>query len=220
MLFDLAAHFAKCIGLRQWQYSRGQISDEDTQERRNVSYCLYILDKAVCRTTGTSPSILISEVHIAPALISPNDEAASYLVAKAKLAEIEETVYLEIYSNQAGAKTEDQTRQVVCDIYQRLQNWLADSGIIIEDVENDVTGLSVLKIEPSIAFFSAQLLLIWPFQGYSDAIFQHKEVAKSCMGLLLRLWRSTSELGRYVTLSSVLNEHLSPSLNKGELEVD
>ena len=199
MLFDLTAHFARCIGLHQWQYSRGQISDEDTQERQNVSYCLYILDKAVCRTTGTSPSILISDVHIVPALISANNEAASYLVAKAKLAEIEETVYLEIYSNQAEAKPEDQARQAVYSIYQGLQDWLANSGIIIEDVENDVTGLSILKIELSIAFFSAQLLLIWPFQGHSGAIFQHKEVAKRCMRLLLRLWRSTSEPGRYVT---------------------
>jgi hypothetical protein len=145
-------------------------------------------------------------------LISSDDEAATYLVAKAKLAEIEDTIYLEIYASQVKAKTEEQVRQIVSKIYQRLQDWLADSGIDIEDMENTVTQISASKIELSIALFSTQLLLIWPFQEHPDAMFQRIEVAKRCMRLLLRLWRSTSEPGHYVALPrSALSIFYPPS---------
>jgi Fungal specific transcription factor domain len=197
MLFHLAAQCAKAIGLHQWEYSRGRFSDEETRERQNVCYCLYILDKAVCWTTGTFPSIPVSDVYINSASTSPDADAATFLIAKAKLAEIEETVYLEIYSNRSeAAKTEEQVRQIVSQISQTLQDWLADSGIDIEDVENGViTQSSASKIELSIAFFSMQLLLIWPFQEHPDAMFQRRiEVARRCMKLFLCLWRSTSEL--------------------------
>lgn len=53
---------------------------------------------------------------------------------KAKLAGIIETIYLEIYSNQAKAKTEDQARRIVSNLYRKPQDWLADSDIDIEDV--------------------------------------------------------------------------------------
>jgi len=75
------------------------------------------------------------------------------LVTKAKLAEIEDAIYLDIYSSQVKAKTEEQVRQTVSKIHQRLQDWLADSGINIEDVENAATQISASKIELSIASF-------------------------------------------------------------------
>ena len=117
LLFNLAAQCAKSVGIHQWHYSRGQINDEDTQGRRNVSYCLYILDKAICRTTGTSPSIPRSNINVSSDLDLPDDEAARYIVLKVKLAEIEEDSFFQIYSSQAGVKTEDQIRKSIFEIY-------------------------------------------------------------------------------------------------------
>jgi hypothetical protein len=201
MLFNLAAQCAKPLGLHQWHSSCDQISDEDTLERRNVSYCLYILDKAVCWTTGTSPSIPRSDISISSDLDSSNDEAARYLVIKATLAEIEENSFIQIYSSQASGKTEDQIRESIFDIYHRLQCWSAELKLDAEEVANNVNETSVLEIELSFAFFSIQLLLLWPFQESSDASFQRTEVARRCIRLLLRLWRSASEPRHLVALA-------------------
>jgi len=96
MLLALAARCAKSIGIHQWHSFQGQLSDEDIKERRNISYCLYVLDKAVCWTAGSSPNIPVSDVHFDPCLVSSENNITSCLVAKAEMAKIEETVYLEI----------------------------------------------------------------------------------------------------------------------------
>lgn len=210
-LFALAAQCAKSIGIHQWQCFRGQLSDEDLQERRNLSYCLYILDKAVCWTTGTSPSIPISDVHVDSTLISSDDSAVAHLVARTGLATIEETIYLEIYANQVKARTEDQARQLVSKIMRRLQDWLADSAISLDEVEN-ATECSAWKIELAIGFYCAQLLLVWPYKDHPDVIFQRRaEVAKRCMRLILRLWCSVSEEGHHIGLPRLALSNLHSS---------
>ena len=93
---------------------------------------------------------------------------------KARLAEIEETIYLEICSNQAKAKTEDQARQIVSNLYWRLQDWLADSDIDIEGVENGGVYSNFCFEDRAFccSLFSTKLLLIWPFHEHHDAMFQ------------------------------------------------
>jgi len=191
----LAARCAKSIGINQWQCLQGQLSDEDVQERRNISYCLYILDKAVCWTAGSTPSIPNSDVHIDSILMSSDDSTTANLVAKAELAKIEETIYLELYASQVKPRTEDQVRRLASRISQRLQGWLADFGIDLDEVES-VPESSASKVELAIGFLCAQLLFIWPFKGHPDAIFrQSQKIAKRCMRLLLRLWHSPLDSG-------------------------
>lgn len=216
-LFALAAQCAKSIGIHQWQCFRGQLSDEDLQERRNLSYCLYILDKAVCWITGTSPSIPISDVHIDSALISPDDSAVARLVARTGLARIEETIYLEMYANQVQARTEDQVRQLGSRILRRLQDWLVDSAIDLDEVEN-VPECSAWKIELAIDFYCAQLLLIWPYQDHPDVIFQQRtDVSKRCMRLMLRLWCSVSDEGYHIGLPRLALSNLHSSCTQRKL---
>lgn len=201
LLFNLAAQVARSIGLHQWEYSTGQFSLEDTQQRQNVSYCLYVLDKAVCWTTGGSPGISQFDVTIEPALTLPLDEAATYLVAKAKMARIEEQIYWEIYSSQSRTKTEDQISQIVSMLDLRLQDWSAESGVDLEDSKDCDTFLFCSRIELSIAFYSTRILLIWPFDMHPDVNWHPIDDARKCMRLLLRLWSATSELGHYATLA-------------------
>jgi Fungal specific transcription factor domain len=189
-VFVLAARFAKSTGIHQWQFLQGKLSDEDVQERRNISYCLYILDKKICWTTGSTPSIPISSVNVDSTLMSSDDSTTANLAAKAILAQIEETIYLELYASQVEARTEDQVRRVASTISQKLQGWLADTGTDLEEVEN-VLESSTFKVESAILFLCAQLLFTLPHKSHPDVIFrQSHEVARRCMRLLLRLWHS------------------------------
>ena len=76
----------------------------------------------LCWTPGTFPSIAISDIHIDSTTIPPGDSAITHLVARADLAAIEETIYLEIYANQVKPKIEDQVRQLVTKLLRRLQD--------------------------------------------------------------------------------------------------
>ena len=194
-LFALASQCAKSIGIDQWQNCQDQLSDEDAKERRNLSYCLYILDKVICWTCGTFPGITVSYIHIDSTTISPDDSAMTLLVARTRLAAIEETIYHEIYACHVKPKNEDQVHQMATELLLRLQDWLASSAVNLGDVESG-SDSSAWKIELAIQFFCAQLLLIWPYRDHPDVIFRRRaDVSRRCMRLLLRLWNSTSEEG-------------------------
>lgn len=192
-LFALASQCAKSIGVDQWQNCQDQLSDEDAKERRNLSYCLYILDKVICWTCGTFPGITISYIHLDSTTISPDDSAMTLLVARTRLAAIEETIYHEIYACHVKPKNEDQVHQMATELLLRLQDWLASSAVNLGDVESG-SDSSAWKIELAIQFFCAQLLLIWPYRDHPDAIFRRRaDLSRRCMRLLLRLWNSTSD---------------------------
>lgn len=66
------------------------------QKRQTVSYCLYLLDKAVCWIDGTFPSVSRFNVYIMSDATGSSNKTAVDFVAKAKLAEIEEIIYANI----------------------------------------------------------------------------------------------------------------------------
>lgn len=194
-LFALASQCAKSIGVDQWQCCQDQLSDEDMKERRNLSYCLYILDKVVCWTCGTFPGITISYIHIDSTIISPDDSAMNRLVVRTRLAAIKETIYHEMYACQVKPKNEDEVRQKATELLLRLQDWLASSAVDLSEVESG-SDSSAWKIELAIQFLCAQLLLIWPYRDHPDVMFRRRaDLSRSCMRLLLRLWNSTSDEG-------------------------
>lgn len=191
--FALAVRCAKSIGVNQWRCFEGQLSDEDLQERRNVSYFVFVLDKTLCWTVGTSPYIPISDVHIDSTFMPANDSTTTNLVARAQLAKIRETIYWELYSSQPGVRTEDQIRQITSVITKELECWLADWGIDLAELES-APETSASKIGLAIDFLCTQLLFVSPYKGHPDVMFrENQEVAKRCMRLLLRLWHTTSD---------------------------
>lgn len=199
-LFALAAQSANSIGIHQWHCFHDQLGDESVRERRNISYCLYILDKVVCWTTGTPPSIPISDVHIEKSLTSCNDSTTAYFFAKLELAAIEEIIYSEIYGCQAGAKNEEEVRQLLSKIMGKLQGWLADSEIDLDNIENDPKS-SPLKVELALDFLCAQLLLIWPYKSHPDiTTHQCTDNVKRYMRLMLQLWCMLSNSDSYIAL--------------------
>ncbi|KAI0172148.1 hypothetical protein GGR52DRAFT_549200 [Hypoxylon sp. FL1284] len=189
-LFNMTAQCAKSIGIHDWERcDQGHEGDESTQERQRLSYCLYVLDKVVFSTIGTSPCIRSIDVHIdTPANSYDEDRTMNDLIAKAKLAEIQETIYLEIYSCRAPSRTASQVPPLLYKLDQRLQDWLESSRADGADASP-----SLSKIELSIAFASTQLLYMRPFKEHPDVALQITEVARGAMKLLLSLWRSPAK---------------------------
>ncbi|GFF34800.1 hypothetical protein IFM58399_03997 [Aspergillus lentulus] len=203
-LLALATRCAKSIGIHQWHSFQSQLSDDDVKEKQNLSYCLYVLDKAVCWTAGSSPSIPVSEVHFDPRLAPSENGIPSCLVAKAEMARIEETVYLEIYAVHVQARDEDQVRGFAASVLSRLQVCLTESGVDLDKIQKSLEG-SASNLQLAIRYLSVQLLLIWPHKHHPDPMFQRApEVARMCLKLLLRLWHSPPDQGSQAVFSFFL----------------
>ncbi|KAH1341134.1 hypothetical protein KXW98_008551 [Aspergillus fumigatus] len=203
-LLALAIRCAKSIGVHQWHAFQGRLSDDDVNERQNLSYCLYMLDKAVCWTAGSSPSIPVSDVHFDPRLVPSENGIPSSLVAKAEMARIEETVYLEIYAVHVQARDENQVRGFAAAIMSKLQVCLTETGVDLDQIQTSLDG-SASNLQLAIRYLSVQLLLIWPHKHHPDPMFQQApEVARMCLKLLLRLWHSPPDQGSQAVFSFFL----------------
>lgn len=209
-LFSLAAQCAKALGLHHWHAYRDQLGDEEAEERRNVSWCLYVLDKAVCWTSGTSPSITTSDVLIDPAPLSPQGWTLErrHLAAKAGLAAIEEAVYLEVYAVRPRERSPEEARQSALKLWRRLQEWRAGTGIDLDAVQQKdnssggaTENLPFSQAELELGFVCAQLLLVWPYRLHADHMFpQPAELARNCLRSMLRLWSSAADQDRHAAM--------------------
>lgn len=163
----------------------------------------------------------MADVHIDPTLLSSDDSTTAYLVATAELAKIEETIYLEVYASQAKARTKEQVCRFAAGILSRLQGWLSDSGIELDEVQQAPESPAT-KVELAIRFLCVQLLLIWPYKSHPDVIFQRsQEIAKMCMRLLIRLWHSPPDQGNHAVFPlSVLSIPVMPFWVIGVLQTD
>ncbi|KAK4233514.1 hypothetical protein C8A03DRAFT_38766 [Achaetomium macrosporum] len=87
-LRNLAVQVAKSIGLGR--------SEKRSQERRNVLYCLHVVDKAAGWTTGLGATMPVFMADDDEQREAPS-EAAGCLAAMTKLAGIEERIMADIY---------------------------------------------------------------------------------------------------------------------------
>ncbi|OTA56525.1 hypothetical protein K449DRAFT_375707 [Hypoxylon sp. EC38] len=207
-LFNLAAQCARSIGLHDWERGSGeQMGERGNRERQCVSYCLYILDKTVCWTVGASPCIPTSDMCIEAIPKSHDDTIMNDLAARVKLAEVQEEIYLDIYACRTPTKTEEQVRLQISQLNQKLQDWIIDSGIDIDDMGSAAPSGSISKIDLSIRFACTKLLYMWPFREHPDVMFQRIEVSRKCMKLMLHLWHSSAELGYQGIFPRIIASH-------------
>jgi len=137
MLFNLAAQVAKSIGLQHSDYGNPRGNAEEAQERKNVFYSLCVLDKAVSWTAGWPACLPMSDADIPTASQDPYGETGGHMIAKVKMAQIQEEVYIKLYSGQARRKNELELCQNVSSLSMMLQKWLAGYGTILEDEAHD-----------------------------------------------------------------------------------
>jgi hypothetical protein len=123
-----AARLAHASGLHRWLDDFG-FSEEQADERRNVFWVLYILDKGICLQSGRPP--LIHDQDIGVAL--PKEEEGKLFPSgrpkfntfriAAKLAMIESRVYSELYSARSQTKSPLQKLKAVGEFDSALEKW-------------------------------------------------------------------------------------------------
>jgi hypothetical protein len=195
------------MGLHRWDMSvSSNPSPEECLERQNVLYCLYCLDKSVCWSYGWLPSLVASELStgISPSTTRPSDEVAAFLSSKFGLAQIEEQLYISLYSGNATIRSVDGlSKTVIKSFHQMLQDWRTTHNMNDEGVEDgsDSTFAFCSRIELVICFLSTRMRLMWPVVEHPEACNLLLEDARSSLSFLQRLWNATSEQGHYASFA-------------------
>ncbi|KAG5932551.1 hypothetical protein E4U53_001269 [Claviceps sorghi] len=197
-LFAQTVRCAEAIGIFQWRHLQSQLTESEFEEYKNVAHCLYILDKNICWTAGISPKLLESQVQLD---LTPGNQTFETLARQAELAAIQEAIYFQLYATQVKARTEEQVRQVVIPLWQRLENWLAKSDVSLEATTKTQPQSCPTHIALAFQTLSTKLLLISPYREHPDAMFrQRKSIAEKCLKLLLSLWASTRDSVKHTSV--------------------
>jgi hypothetical protein len=189
---------------------RGQFGAEEMQERRNVLYCLNILDKGLCWATALAPSISVTDDDdiLGHSTTQSTDEvtSANYVLARARLACIEEQIIAELYSPKTESRTHEQTVWAgIIHLGEKLHAWSLESGICAsnEGVKDSSPSLELpANTELAISFYSTRLLLNWPARQDSGANDSLIDDSRACLKLFRRSWTQFgSESGQGVSLA-------------------
>lgn len=89
-------------------------------------------------------------------------ETSTYLVARATMAQIEEQIYIDLYSDQPTVKTEKYFSQSVASLAQRLQMWWEKSGVGLPSFHNLGSFIACTQAELAVIFHSVRMLLNLP----------------------------------------------------------
>jgi hypothetical protein len=136
-LVATAARLAHAIGLHRWLDDFG-LSQEQADERRNVFWLLYMVDKGTSLQTGRPSVIHDNDIGIAlprekdPTLVFPSGKRNfDTFTFSAKLAMIESRVYSELYSTRSRTRSVLQRLKSIGILDKQLQKWLEDMPIEI-----------------------------------------------------------------------------------------
>ncbi|KAF5691254.1 fungal specific transcription factor [Fusarium denticulatum] len=121
LFLTLAAAGAKPLGLYQLESFQGYTNDE-MQERKNLFLCLYILDKTRCWIDGQPPQVPLWH----PEVLLSRSGIDLCLLARAKLSHIEETIFLQLYSDVSGDQPSKEVDQIASNLTLMLQRFSAE----------------------------------------------------------------------------------------------
>ncbi|KAF2494936.1 hypothetical protein BU16DRAFT_562563 [Lophium mytilinum] len=134
-LVAMAARISHAIGLNRWLDDCG-LSERQLDERWNVSWMLYILDKDIALHAGRPPVMHDQDIGVAlpksmnAPLMMPSGLPHFYtFVYAAKLAMIESRVYSELYSARARSTPALQKLKAIGTLDAELQKWRTEIPI-------------------------------------------------------------------------------------------
>ncbi|KAH6886365.1 hypothetical protein B0T10DRAFT_491043 [Thelonectria olida] len=203
LLFSLAVHVAKSIGLHQWDSNQQDApSTSESEDRRNVMYCMLSLSRAVPWSSGLSSTMLGIDVLERDLRSHSVEDSASRLAARVSLCKLEEQVYSSLYSDQATRKNPGETRKMASGLGRKLQDWaMTHADDLGESQERGTATLAYSQPDLAIRFYSIQALGEWPLIGNAEASHSLLDISRRALGLFQHVWRTTSEKGHYLTLA-------------------
>ncbi|CAM1503511.1 Fc.00g011020.m01.CDS01 [Cosmosporella sp. VM-42] len=203
LLFSFAIHVAKSIGLHQWNssnYNEGP-GPSEFQEKRNVTYCMVCLGRAVPWSSGwssTLPSFTIFERDFAG---SSFDQPTTHLPARVALLRLEEQVYTSLYSDEATRQGAGETVKTALSRGRKLNDWAAEHSDDLGEDRDCSTLLDCSRHELAVRFYSIQALAAWPIAEDASASRILLDASRRSIRLFQDLWRATSERGHYLNLA-------------------
>jgi hypothetical protein len=204
LLFGFAVHVAKSIRLHTPEFGNAQLGPEDVQERQRTLHCLNIVKAAVHWSNGWSSDIYGSgplsasnKLSIIHEPLNTNDAAARHLVARVKLAQIEEQIYASLYASEFHVGGCGGTARTVSELEEVVQDWWDEYGS--EDAEDETCDTYVA--ERALMFRLTRILVLWPVADDADTCLRLLDDARCCMRQFVRLWRTKADLGLFASLT-------------------
>ncbi|KAG5665011.1 hypothetical protein KAF25_008745 [Fusarium avenaceum] len=198
LFLNLASAGAKQLGLYQWDSSQGY-SLQEASERQRVLLCLYTLDKSRCWVDGHPPHVPLwrPDACLSLQAIDP------VLAARVRLRQIEEKIFIKLYSDTSGDQTTKQTEQLVACLFQELRKFETDHAF------NDSVDqkLSFMAAELKIVACALRVFLYWK-AGAEHALMT---TSTRCISLFVTLWRQDAEVGNHLTVIRLLVGYASLS---------
>ncbi|KAI6750435.1 hypothetical protein HG530_014716 [Fusarium avenaceum] len=198
LFLNLASAGAKQLGLYQWDSSQGYTLQE-ASERQRIFLCLYTLDKSRCWVDGHPPHVPLwhPDACLSLQAIDP------VLVARVRLSQIEEKIFVKLYSDTSADQTTKQTEQLVASLSQELRKFETDHAF------NDSVDqkLSFMEAELKIVACALRGFLYWKV-GAEDALMT---TSTRCISLFVTLWRQDAEVGNHLTVIRLLVSYASLS---------
>ncbi|KAF5664732.1 fungal specific transcription factor [Fusarium heterosporum] len=198
LFLTLASAGAKQLGLYQWDAPQGYTLEE-TQERHRVFLCLYTLDKSRCWVDGhpSHVSLWHPDVWVSLQAVDP------VVVARARLSQIEEKIFVQLYSDTSGDHSTKQMNQVVACLFQELREFQTDLTL----KEPAGQPLSFVEGELKIVECALEAFLYWKLDT-EDALMT---TATRCISLFLTLWGQNADFGSHLTVIRLLVGYASLS---------
>ncbi|KAF9772859.1 hypothetical protein IL306_009402 [Fusarium sp. DS 682] len=203
LFLALAATGAKPLGLYQLESSPGYTAEE-IQERRNVFLCLYILGISRCWIDGQHPQVPLRHpevwfCHTGNTAIDPG------LLARAKLSQIEERIFLKLYSDNSGDLSTTRVEQSVSNLTQILETFAAEHRL--DDVQTH-QDIIFAKAELGIVVSALKVLLYWRIDAEAEVV----NTASKCLSLFIDFWSQNTGLGNHLTVIRLLVSYASVSV--------
>ncbi|KAF4997927.1 hypothetical protein FGRMN_3518 [Fusarium graminum] len=187
LFLTLASAGAKQLGLYQRDASQ-DYTLEETQERQRVFLSLYTLDKSRCWVDGHPPHVPLwhPDAWVSLQAVDP------VLVARARLGQIEQKIFVQLYSDTSGNNSVKQIERIVACLSQELRDFQTDHTL------NDSAGqpLSCVEGELKIVECALEAFLYWKLDA-EDALMTS---ARRCISLFLTLWRQNADFGNHLTV--------------------
>ncbi|KAJ3513130.1 hypothetical protein NM208_g15229 [Fusarium decemcellulare] len=203
LLFSFAVHSAKSIGLHHWNSPdpSEESTAEESQERRNVMYCMVSLSRSVAWSSGLSFSLSGVSVLEHELAASSEDRTTAHLAARISLLRLEEQIYTGLYSDEATRQGAEAVGKTALARGRKLDEWATEHAEDLDEDQYCGSLLDGLRHELAIRFYSLQTLVTWPIPDESTASRPMLDSCRSSLRLFRRLWLATSERGHYLDLA-------------------
>jgi hypothetical protein len=202
LLFSFAVHVAKAIGIHHWNLSKSGegANHNEINERRNVSYCMLCLSRAISWSSGWSFT-LPSNATLEHELSGLTGEQRSInLTARVALLQLEEQVYSGLYSDESSHGGVGEIGKKAISRGRILHNWEVEHRDALSEDAECHTFSDCSREELTIRLYSTQVLAAWPMAEDFETSCSLLDFARRSIRLFRRLWEATSVTSHFLNL--------------------